>query len=162
MAALARGNIAGVAKLAFITFNRPEARNAMTWAMYDALLEACETVDANPDIRVFILRGAGGKSFVSGTDISQFQTFREPSDAINYERRVSSVLARLARELLVVAVTHDLNLALRYAHHVLVLEQGRLAAAGSAHEVLTSSLIERVFQVRASVERGAVRIEYDA
>ena len=62
---------------AFLTFNRPQARNAMTWAMYDALLAACETVDADPRVRVFILRGAGGKAFVSGTDISQFQSFRE-------------------------------------------------------------------------------------
>jgi enoyl-CoA hydratase/carnithine racemase len=59
---------------AFLTFNRPQARNAMTWAMYDALVHACETVDADPQVRVFILKGAGGKAFVSGTDISQFQS----------------------------------------------------------------------------------------
>ena len=82
---------------AFLTFNRPEARNAMTWAMYDALLAACEKVDADPQVRVFILRGAGGKAFVSGTDISQFQAFREPKDAIDYERKISAVLGRLDR-----------------------------------------------------------------
>ena len=81
---------------ATITFNRPEARNAMTWGMYDALVQACEHVDANRDVRVFILKGAGGKAFVSGTDISQFQTFREPKDGIEYEKRVSGVLGRLA------------------------------------------------------------------
>ena len=83
--------------LAILTFNRPEARNAMTWAMYDALLAACETVDANPQVRVFILRGAGGKAFVSGTDISQFQAFRTPGDGIAYEKRISAVLNRLDR-----------------------------------------------------------------
>ena len=82
--------------VAILTFNRPEARNAMTWAMYDALVAACEKVDADPAIRVFILKGAGGKAFVSGTDISQFQTFREPKDGIEYEKRVSGVLGRLA------------------------------------------------------------------
>ena len=82
---------------AFLTFNRPQARNAMTWAMYDALLAACEKVDADPQVRVFILRGAGGKAFVSGTDISQFQSFREPKDAIDYERKISAVLGRLER-----------------------------------------------------------------
>ena len=82
---------------AFLTFNRPEARNAMTWAMNDALLAACEKVDADPQVRVFILRGAGGKAFVSGTDISQFQAFREPKDAIDYERKISAVLGRLDR-----------------------------------------------------------------
>ena len=60
--------------IATVTFNRPEARNAMTWAMYDGLVNACETVDADPTIRVMILRGAGEKAFVAGTDISQFQS----------------------------------------------------------------------------------------
>jgi len=83
--------------LAFLTFNRPQARNAMTWAMYDALVAACEKVDADPQVRVFILRGAGGKAFVSGTDISQFQSFREPKDAIDYEKKISVVLGRLER-----------------------------------------------------------------
>jgi enoyl-CoA hydratase/carnithine racemase len=82
---------------AVLTFNRPQARNAMTWAMYDALVAACEKVDADPDIRVFILKGAGGKAFVSGTDISQFQSFREPKDAIDYEKKISVVLGRLER-----------------------------------------------------------------
>jgi enoyl-CoA hydratase/carnithine racemase len=82
---------------ATLTFNRPEARNAMTWGMYESLVSACEAVDANGDVRVFILKGAGGKAFVSGTDISQFQAFREPKDGIEYEKRISSVLGRLAR-----------------------------------------------------------------
>ena len=82
---------------AVLTFNRPQARNAMTWAMYDALLRACEEVDTNPQVRVFILKGAGGKAFVSGTDISQFQSFREPKDAIDYEKKISIVLGRLER-----------------------------------------------------------------
>ena len=88
----------------------------------------------------------------------------EPATFLDLKHQVAmyQLLARLARELLVVAVTHDLNLALRYAHHVLVLEQGRLEAAGSAHEVLTAALIERVFQVRCTIERGGLRIEYDA
>jgi enoyl-CoA hydratase/carnithine racemase len=83
--------------VATLTFNRPETRNAMTWGMYDALVEACERADADPRVRVLILRGAGGKAFVSGTDISQFQSFREPKDAIEYEARISAVLARLER-----------------------------------------------------------------
>ena len=81
---------------AVLTFNRPQARNAMTWAMYDALLAACEEVDGNAQVRVLILKGAGGKAFVSGTDISQFQSFRTPKDAIDYEKKISVVLGRLA------------------------------------------------------------------
>ena len=79
---------------------------------------------------------------------------------LKHQAAMYRLLARLARQLLVVAVTHDLNLALRYAHRVLVLDQGRLAAAGSAREVLTADLIERVFQVRAAVGPDWVRIEH--
>ncbi len=81
--------------LAFVTFNRPQARNAMTWAMYDGLVEACERVDADPELRVLILRGTGGQAFVAGTDIGQFESFRTPQDALDYERRLDRVMDRL-------------------------------------------------------------------
>jgi len=81
--------------LAVVTFNRPEARNAMTFAMYEGLVAACESVDQEPEIRVLILRGAGGKAFVAGTDISQFQAFQAPEDALQYEERISRVVSRL-------------------------------------------------------------------
>jgi enoyl-CoA hydratase/carnithine racemase len=83
--------------IAFLTFNRPDARNAMTWEMYEALLAACERVDASEEVRVFVLRGAGGKAFVSGTDISQFREFSTSADAIAYERRLDAVFDRLER-----------------------------------------------------------------
>lgn len=81
--------------LAVLTFNRPEARNAMTWAMYDALLAACDQVDREAALRVLILRGAGGKAFVAGTDIAQFEAFGTPEDGVAYERRLDAVLDRL-------------------------------------------------------------------
>lgn len=83
--------------LATLTFNRPEARNAMTWDMYQALVDACDRVDDDPGIRVLILRGAGGKAFVAGTDIAQFASFGGPDDGTNYERRIDEVLDRLER-----------------------------------------------------------------
>jgi len=83
--------------IASLTFNRPDARNAMTWEMYDALVDACETVDRDEAIRVFVLRGAGGKAFVAGTDISQFQDFRNREDGLRYEERLDSVLDRIER-----------------------------------------------------------------
>ena len=83
--------------VATLTFNRPEARNAMTWEMYQALVDACDRVDADPDIRVLILRGAGGKAFVAGTDISQFAGFRTPEDGLRYEHHIDEVLDRLER-----------------------------------------------------------------
>jgi enoyl-CoA hydratase len=83
--------------LAILTFNRPEARNAMTWAMYDSLVQACDRVDDDPAIHVLVLRGAGGKAFVSGTDISQFQRFATKEDGLSYERRLDAALDRLER-----------------------------------------------------------------
>ena len=81
--------------IATVTFNRPEARNALTWTMYAALEEACEVVDRDDTIKVLILQGAGDKAFVSGTDISQFTSFEEDSDAIEYERKLERLISRL-------------------------------------------------------------------
>ncbi len=83
--------------LAILTFNRPEARNAMTWDMYQALIDACERADGDDNVRVLILRGAGGKAFVAGTDIAQFERFRTAQDALEYEARIDEVLDRLER-----------------------------------------------------------------
>jgi enoyl-CoA hydratase/carnithine racemase len=83
--------------LATLTFNRPAARNAMTWEMYEALVDACDAVDRDDRIRVFILRGAGGKAFVAGTDISQFQNFTNRDDGLKYEERLDHVLDRIER-----------------------------------------------------------------
>jgi enoyl-CoA hydratase/carnithine racemase len=83
--------------LATLTFNRPEARNAMTWDMYQALVDACDRADHDPAIRVLILKGAGGKAFVAGTDITQFESFRDARDGIRYEQRIDEVLDRLER-----------------------------------------------------------------
>lgn len=80
---------------AFITFNRPEARNAMTWEMYDALFACCEEVDADDDIRVLVLRGAGDKAFVAGTDIKQFLEFESGEDGVVYEERMERIVGRL-------------------------------------------------------------------
>jgi enoyl-CoA hydratase/carnithine racemase len=84
-------------QVATITFNRPDAMNAMTWNMYDRLIALCDELDHNDDIRVAILRGAGERAFVAGTDISQFRTFRDPQQAIDYEKRTSDVISRLER-----------------------------------------------------------------
>jgi enoyl-CoA hydratase/carnithine racemase len=82
--------------VASLTFNRPEARNAMTWAMYQALADACDRVDADEGARVFVLRGARN-AFVAGTDIRQFTEFRSGEDGVAYERRMEDVLDRLER-----------------------------------------------------------------
>ena len=82
--------------IAVLTFNRPHARNALTWAMYDALTSACDRVDGDPAIRVFVIRAAGD-AFAAGTDISQFTGFRSGADGLAYERRLDAVIDRLER-----------------------------------------------------------------
>jgi enoyl-CoA hydratase/carnithine racemase len=51
--------------VAHVLFDRPWARNAMTWAMYDGLAAACAAINENSSVRVAVLRGAGGKAFVA-------------------------------------------------------------------------------------------------
>lgn len=77
-----------------VTFNRPESRNAMTFAMYEGLVAACERADADDDVRVLVLRGAGGTAFVAGTDIRQFAGFDGPR-GVAYERDIDATIGRL-------------------------------------------------------------------
>ena len=78
-----------------VTFNRPQARNAMTFAMYDRLTQICEEAGADRSMRALILTGAGEKAFASGTDISQFRAFDTEADAIGYEERIDRVLGAI-------------------------------------------------------------------
>ena len=78
-----------------VTFNRPESRNAMTFEMYQKLAEAAAQVDADPQLRALVLRGAGGRAFVAGTDIAQFRGFTG-EDGVAYEQRIDEVLGALA------------------------------------------------------------------
>lgn len=78
-----------------VTFNRPEARNALTWDMYDALVEACDAAEADANLRVLIIRGAGG-AFSAGTDIAQFKAF-SGADGVAYEKRLDAVIDRIER-----------------------------------------------------------------
>ena len=78
-----------------ITFNRPQARNAFTFAMYERLAEICERANTDRSIKVLLLRGAGDKAFAAGTDINQFRAFKTPQDALDYENRIDRVLGIL-------------------------------------------------------------------
>src|SRR5918995_793047 len=80
-----------------ITFNRPEARNALTFAMYEAVGEICASVPTDGSVKVIVMTGAGERAFAAGTDISQFRAFSTPEDAIAYEDRIESVLDRIER-----------------------------------------------------------------
>ena len=78
-----------------IVIDRREARNALTWAMYDELESALDDVAGDRDTRVLVIRGAG-RTFSAGTDIAQFAEFQSAADGIAYERRVERVVVRLA------------------------------------------------------------------
>jgi enoyl-CoA hydratase len=83
--------------IAHLTFNRPQARNAMTFAMYERMAAICEELNGDDSVKALILTGAGDKAFASGTDISQFRAFKTPQDALDYESRIDRVLGTLER-----------------------------------------------------------------
>jgi enoyl-CoA hydratase len=78
-----------------VTFNRPQARNSLTFSMYERLAEICESARKDTALKVLILTGAGDKAFASGTDINQFRAFKTPDDAIGYETRIDRILGTL-------------------------------------------------------------------
>jgi enoyl-CoA hydratase/carnithine racemase len=81
--------------IVWITFNRPQARNALTWNMYSGLETACHEINADRTVRAVVLTGAGGQAFVAGTDIGQFQAFKTEQDALDYEARGNVVMRTL-------------------------------------------------------------------
>ena len=78
-----------------ITVDRPQARNAMTPAMYEALEAICAQVATDGSLGAVVLRGAGGKAFASGSDIAQFLDFASGEDGVAYERRMERHLAAI-------------------------------------------------------------------
>src|SRR5258707_2278555 len=78
-----------------VTFNRPEARNAFTFAMYERLAQICDEANRDRSIKVLVLQGAGDKAFAAGTDINQFREFTTPQHALDYEARIDRVLTEL-------------------------------------------------------------------
>jgi len=81
--------------IAQILIDRPQARNAMTWSMYEELARICEQIASNPAIRVATIRGAGGEAFVAGTDIEQFRDFQTGEDGIAYEKIIDERIGQI-------------------------------------------------------------------
>ena len=82
-------------EIAWVTLNRPQARNALTFAMYERLGSLAAEVNEDPSIRCVVITGAGGRAFAAGTDISQFRAFETEGDALAYEDRMDRVLGAL-------------------------------------------------------------------
>jgi enoyl-CoA hydratase len=83
--------------IAHFVFNRPQARNALTFEMYEHLREACEKADADRSIRALLIYGAGDKAFASGTDIAEFRALKSAQDAVDYEIKIERVLSTLEK-----------------------------------------------------------------
>ncbi|MBM4434177.1 MAG: enoyl-CoA hydratase [Chloroflexi bacterium] len=81
-------------EVAWVTFDRPSALNAMTFAMYERLGQVSAEIDADPSVRAVVLTGAG-EAFVAGTDISQFRDFRTELQALDYEAKMDRILGAL-------------------------------------------------------------------
>jgi len=84
-------------KVGWITFNRPQARNALTFAMYEGLAEICRRVTESREVRALVISGAGDKAFAAGTDIAQFRDFKDGEDGIAYERKMDRILDSIER-----------------------------------------------------------------
>src|SRR5262245_29968106 len=78
-----------------ITFDNPGAHNALSFPMWRELRRLCGEIANDRDVRVVTLRGAGGKSFISGTDISGFLTFESGKRGIEYEHEMDSCTGAL-------------------------------------------------------------------
>jgi enoyl-CoA hydratase/carnithine racemase len=84
-------------KIGWITFNRPRARNALTFAMYEGLAEICQRASQSREVKVLVITGAGDKAFAAGTDIAQFKDFKDAEDGIAYERKMDRILEAIER-----------------------------------------------------------------
>jgi enoyl-CoA hydratase len=84
-------------EIGWITFNRPQARNALTFAMYEGLAEICGRIGRTREAKALVITGAGDKAFAAGTDIAQFKDFRDAEDGIAYERKMDRILDTIER-----------------------------------------------------------------
>ncbi len=82
-------------EIGFVTFNRPQARNALTFGMYDRLAEICSSVPTDGSVKAIVMTGAGDRAFAAGTDISQFRAFSTPEQGIAYEERADEIFSAI-------------------------------------------------------------------
>ena len=84
--------------IATVTLNRPEARNALTFGMYQELSKLCQQAGSGQDdraIKAIVICGAGDKAFAAGTDIGHFTAFETFQDGHDYEAQIESVISSI-------------------------------------------------------------------
>ncbi len=79
-----------------VVFNRPHRHNAFTSETYDGLLALCASLRDDDSVRVVVFRGAGGRAFAAGNEISEFTSVTEGADGVAYEAKVGRVLRAIA------------------------------------------------------------------
>ena len=123
--------------IARITFNRPQARNALTFAMYEQMASICESINQDRSIKALILTGSGDKAFASGTDISQFRAFKTAQDALDYEARIDRVLGTLEATV--------------YARKIIIAEGGAVIGSVRTNEAEVRGEFDGSMQVKGKV-----------
>lgn len=83
--------------VAWVTFDRPQARNAFTQEMYSTLFDICTELAADDLIRVVVFQGRGDEAFVSGSDIRAVGEISGLEDALAYEKHVERTIAAVER-----------------------------------------------------------------
>ena len=82
--------------IGWVTFNNPARHNAVSMEMWRTVPKILDRFEADPAIRVIVLRGAGDKAFVSGLDISEFETaFSSSATAVGIEEMSARACARI-------------------------------------------------------------------
>src|SRR5271165_2863068 len=84
--------------IGWMTFNKPERRNAVSLDMWEAIPEILHHFESDPAVRVIVLKGAGDKAFVSGADISQFEKARSSEESNAYYDRMSERASKALAE----------------------------------------------------------------
>lgn len=83
--------------IGWLVFNRPGQRNALTFAMYREIARICEGIPEDGSVGALVLRGAGGRAFAAGTDMTEFRGFDTPQDAVDYEKTAEAVFTAIER-----------------------------------------------------------------
>jgi len=81
--------------IGWLTFNRPDQRNALTFAMYEGIAEVCRSIPDDGSVKALVMQGAGGRAFAAGTDMTEFRGFSKPEDAIQYEETSDAVFTAI-------------------------------------------------------------------
>lgn len=82
-------------RIGFVTFNRPQARNALTFGMYDRVAEICANAPTDGSVMAIVITGAGDRAFAAGTDISLFRDFRTPEQGMAYEKHADEIMTAI-------------------------------------------------------------------